>query len=138
MKLLILLLFAASMACRADEHVIRVSPGSPKETFLIGATAKKVGDSIAFEISISPRTTKPTFPFDCLVTTQAGSIGWHIGAPCFNQRKKKADEEIVRISIPESQVDGAVFEFRFYLATVENTEIWRIQLKDYKNGAEPE
>ena len=138
MKLSSVAFLATVITCFANESVIRVSPGSPKEAFLIGATAKKIGDSIAFEISIAPRTTKPTWQFDCLVTTAAGSVGWRIDTPCIDQKKKKTGKEIIKIVIPEAQIDTAVFECRHHLPSINTTEIWRIQLQDYKNGAYPE
>jgi hypothetical protein len=115
-----------------------VSPGSPKETFLIGAATHRVGDSIVFEITISPRTTKPTWPFDCSLTTEVGKVEWHISSPCYDPKSKKADAETIKLTIPVSQVPSAVFEFRYYLKVVDTTEIWKIELKSYKDGAEPE
>lgn len=127
-----------SALCAAKESVIRVSPGSPKETFLIGASAQRNGDSIIFEITISPRTTKPTWPFDCSLTTETGRVEWRIDSPCYDSMSKNATEEKIRLTIPISQVSSAVFGFRYYLKSIDTTEIWKIELKNYKEDVKPE
>ena len=128
----------SAAGCVAKESVIHVSPGSPKETFLIGATTHKRGESIVFEITIAPRTTKPTWPFDCSLTTDTGKVEWHIDSPCYDSKLKQEATETIKLTIPSSQVPSAVFEFRYYVKVIDTTEVWKIELKNYKDGAEPE
>ena len=139
-RLLTLLLSVTVLNCEAKESVITVSPGNPRETFLIGSTTETLGETVSFRITISPRTTKPTLPFDCSIVTEAGEIGWHIETPCYDDAEKKATTEVIKISIPKSQLEMAVFEFRFryQLSQTDTTEIWQIRLADYVDGAKPE
>lgn len=123
-RLLTLLFSIAALNCEAQDLVSTVSPGNPKETFLIGATTEDDGETISFNITISPRTTKPTRPFDCSVETEAGKIGWHIETPCYDDGEKEPMTEEIKISIPKSQLDMAVFEFRYQLSQTGSMEIW--------------
>lgn len=137
-RLLTLLLSITALNCEGKESVITVSPGNPRETFLIGSTTEKRGETISFRITITPRTTKPTWPFDCSVKTGAGIVGWHIEKPCYDEAKEISTTEVIQISIPEAQLESAVFEFRYRIGEIDTTEIWQIRLADYARGAEPE
>lgn len=137
-RILTVLMALALLPCEGKESVIKVTPGKPRETFLIGSTTERRGETISFRITIAPRTTKPTWPFDCSVKTGAGIVGWHIEKPCYDEAEDNSTTEVIQISIPEAQLESAVFEFRYRIGQTATTEIWQIRLADYVRGAEPE
>ena len=136
-RIFITILFFSKL-CEAKESVIRVSPNSTHETFSIGVTTQREADSILFEFNISTNTTKPTWPFDCSLSTGVGKLEWEIDSPCYDSKTKKAATETIRLTIPFSQISSAVFEFSYYLKVVDITETWRVELKDYSDDSKAE
>lgn len=136
--LLGLLIIACSYEAHADETLIKVKPGSPRETFIIGAQAISTGDQIKITFTIQPRTTKDTLPFDCLLSVDDRTCGWRIKSPCFDSIRKQAAKEEISVTVQKAELKKAYFEFRYNLKTIDKTEIWRMQLADYENGAKPE
>ncbi|MES2572353.1 MAG: hypothetical protein V4710_20150 [Verrucomicrobiota bacterium] len=134
---LISALLAIGPVVQAKDRIITVRPGSPRETFLVGAKTKSEGDYIHFVFTVSPRTTKSTLPFDCALSLKNQSIGWHIDSPCFDERSKRVKSETISLKIPANELADAHFEFRYHIPQSDITEIWRMKLTDYQNGADP-